>query len=320
MKRRPIMSLVAVALLVLSCKGSEIKEYIPAEPDYSQPSEWYVNSRGAQADIFYIVSTETIDYYTPDGSICHYADTYVDSLRTPMLPEIEGVEALLAEGFNYYSPFYRQCSLESFTEEALWNQRLKLPFEDVRKAFAWYLENENGGRPFILAGFSQGAMHVLSLLGQLDDETYNRLIAAYVIGATVPEEDGHVVAAKGADDTGVTICYNSVREVEADMWPSRSAFAINPLNWRTDSEPGTVVTVPSPKLPLDEQEEDSLKVTLDPVSNLLIVEGFTGTGYQVPLIGKDGNYHSREIWFYRESLKENMALRCKAMLEKLSNQ
>ena len=54
---------------------------------------------------------------------------------------------------------------------------------------------------------------------------------------------------------------------------------------------------------------------MDPVSNLILVDGYTATDYILPLIGKEGNYHSREIWLYREQLKENMAERVERFRE-----
>ena len=38
--------------------------------------------------------------------------------------------------------------------------------------------------------------------------------------------------------------------------------------------------------------------------------------YILPLIGKEGNYHSREIWLYRDQLRENMQQRADAFLKK----
>ena len=34
----------------------------PAEPDYRDSTQWYITDRGAAADVFYIISTETGDY------------------------------------------------------------------------------------------------------------------------------------------------------------------------------------------------------------------------------------------------------------------
>ena len=189
--------------------------------------------------------------------------------------------------------------------------------DDVRRAFKYYLEHQNGGRPFILAGYSQGGLIMLQLLKEMTEETYGRLIAAYAIGVAIPEIGPHVVPAKGADDTGVTICYNSVRNKNCAMrgW-ERSAVAINPVNWSTDSTRATLITEPSPLLPVEQQKKDTMTIHLDTASGLLFVEGFTAQDYILPLIGVEGNYHSREIWLYRDLLRENMALRASRKLGK----
>lgn len=295
---------------------------LPAAPDYNDTTQWYVQDRHAAADIFYIVSTETDDYQLPDGPLFHYADTYNDKVRMGLYYEMVGVDHLLSGSLNYYSPYYRQCTMESFMTDSLVAMRLPLALEDVSRAFNHYLKHMNQGRPFILAGFSQGAMAVVHLLQEMDSAAYSRMVAAYVIGANVPQRvvDSckYVVPVQGADDTGVTICFNSVHDPGCvlHMLGDDNAIGINPVNWRTDATPATLVTVPSPGHHDDEQQTDTLTVHLDPATRLLLVDGFTGTNYVIPLIGKEGNYHTREIWFYRKQLKENMARRAAAFLQK----
>jgi len=287
----------------------------PAEPDYQDPSQWYATDRGAAADVFYILSTETGDYKLPGGETCHYADTYSDSLRAPLYAEMHGVDTLVSGSLNFYAPYYRQCSLESFESDSLKEVRMLLPFGDVRRAFSHYLQHLNGRRPFILAGYSQGAYIMMELLKEMDEESYQRMIAAYAIGIAVGDSHPHIVAAKRADDTGVTICYNSVRDTTCTLpgW-ERSRLAINPVNWRTDSTAAQLITEPSPLLPVAEQRKDTITVRLDTAAGLLVVEGFTAQDYVLPLIGREGNYHSREIWLYRDQLRENMALRAASFL------
>ena len=308
-------------VLLVACTSCQPYENgvasIPEEPDYQDSTQWYVTDRKADADVFYIISTETGDYALPDGATGHYADTYSDSLRVPLYGEMAGVDTLVSGRLNFFSPYYRQCSLQSFENDSLTAARLPLPIGDVRRAFRYYLEHLNGGRPFILAGYSQGAYIMLELLKEMDDEAYRRMIAAYAIGITICESHPHIVPAKGADDTGVTICYNSVRNTSCAMrgW-EKSSVAINPVNWRTDSTVATLITEPSPLLPVTEQKKDTMSVSLDLSTGLLIVKGFKAQDYVLPLIGKPGNYHSREIWFYREQLRENMALRTAQWLKR----
>ena len=324
MKRSIIIFFVlAGGLLLPGCNHSVQQtrhlqhEAVPQAPDYADYTQWYIVNRGSKADLFYIISTETGDYTVDKGVPCHYADTYADSLRLPMKGEMKGVDRLLSGTLNFYSPYYRQCSLQSFVNDSLTEARLVLATDDMRRAFAHYLQHENRGRPFILAGFSQGAMIALELLREMDDSVYSRLVAAYLIGISIPQqildECPRIKAATGASDVGVTICYNSVREPSCTMWP-RSSVAINPVNWCTDATPATLVTKPSPNThatihPNSHATQDTLTVTLDTASNLLLVSGYKATDYMIPLVGKDGNYHSREIWLYRDQLRENMQLR-----------
>lgn len=314
--RKTAIGLTACIALLLSCQTRSAQtEAMPAEPDYRDSTQWYVSQRGAEADIFYIISTETGDYTAADGLTCHYADTYADSLRAPLYGEMLGVDTLISGRLNFYSPYYRQCSLQSFVTDSLKNARIATPLGDVRSAFSHYLNHLNGGRPFILAGYSQGAMLMLELLKEMDDSTYERMIAAYAIGITIAQPERHIVAARGADDTGVTVSYNSVRDRNSTMpgW-TNSCMAINPVNWRTDSTRATLITEPSPLLPVSAQKKDTMTVHVDTTSGLLVVEGFSDPDYILPLIGVEGCYHSREIWLYREQLRANIALRTAAYL------
>ena len=307
------MALVVQGVCI-SCQTKN--ERIPAAPDYQDSTQWYITDRQAVADVFYIISTETGDYMLPSGETCHYADTYNDSLRAPLYGEMLGVDTLVSGKLNYYSPYYRQCSLQSFENDSLVAVRMPLAMEDVRRAFDYYLKHQNNGRPFILAGFSQGAHIMLELLKEMDDNTFQRMIAAYAIGITISEKHPHIVAAKGADDTGVTICYNSVRDTNCVMpkW-TKSLVNINPVNWRTDSMSATLITEPSPLLPVSEQKKDTMTVHLDTASGLMIVKGYTAKDYMLPLLGVEGNYHTREIWLYRDQLRDNMALRVTSFLK-----
>ena len=57
--------------------------------------------------------------------------------------------------------------------------------------------------------FSQGGLAVVELLKHIDDETYNQLAAAYVLGYKVTKADmaqcSHIRPAEVETDTGVTI-------------------------------------------------------------------------------------------------------------------
>lgn len=309
-----IITILSFLCLLVQCQSQHgNNSHLPARPDYNDTSQWYITERMAEADVFYVISTETGDYILADGSVCHFADTYNDSTRLPLYGEMLGVDTLISGQLNYYSPYYRQCSLQSFENDSLMAVRYPIASGDVKRAFEHYLKHFNNGRPFVLAGFSQGARIVLELMKEMDDTTFCRMIAAYAIGASITPEmvraNPRIVPAQRANDTGVTICYNSVRDVSCAWIGMNNAFAINPVNWRTDSTHATLMTEPSPLLPVSQQSKDTLSVHLDPATRLLIVKGFTATDYMLPMYGREGNYHTREIWLYRDQLRDNIALR-----------
>lgn len=299
-------SVILFCLTVVFFVGCTSKgDIVPDEPDYSDTAQWYIADRDAAVDVFYIVSTECDDYTLGDKPM-HYADTRNDSIRSLLYGEMEGVDRLLAGELNYYSPYYRQVTMETYTSDSLVDARMPLAYGDVRKAFDYYLEHYNNGRPFILAGFSQGAMAVVDLLKSMDDSTYSRLVAAYVIGYKVTDTNAHIRPAKDSADLGVTICYNSVRDniCAVPILSDGNLMAINPVSWRTDATPATLI---------DPRYGDTLTVTLDTTSLLLHIDGYKRNDYMLPLIGCEGNYHCLEISLFSEVLRRNIALRAKSL-------
>ncbi len=173
---------------------------------------------------------------------------------------------------------------------------------DVDAAFENFIETKNNDRPFIIAGFSQGGKAVVELTKNLTAEEREQLVAAYVIGYKVSEDDlqnSNITAATGADDTGVTICYNSVATIEAiNPMISDSEICINPVNWATDSTPA--------------QLNESVTITLDTTHNVLIVDGLDSESLYVPGLSDLfplGNYHLQELELYKNYLSENVAVR-----------
>ena len=308
MKKTVIITCILIALV--GCRQKV--DIVPKAPDYKDTTQWYIVDRGAAVDVFYVISTETGDY-SRDGICFHHADTRDDSLRMFMNGEMVGVDNLLAGNLNYYSPYYRQCTMETFTSDSLVEARMPLAYGDIRKAFKYYLKHYNGGRPFILAGFSQGAMAVVDLVKTMDDKTYSRMVAAYVIGYKVTNADmaasSHIRPAKDSIDQGVMICYNSVRDNSCalPLLSQGNRMAINPVNWRIDATPALLV---------DPRYGDTLTVALDTTSLLLLIDGYRRDDYMLPLIGCEGNYHRLEISLFSEHIRRNIALRASKTQQK----
>ena len=83
-------------------------------------------------------------------------------------------------------------------------------------AFDYYIKNINDGRPFILAGHSQGSNLIANILSgymKQHPDLYKRMIAAYVIGFSITgdylTQNPQLKFATGPDNTGVIISYNT---------------------------------------------------------------------------------------------------------------
>jgi len=92
-----------------------------------------------------------------------------------------------ASAFNavgeIWAPRYRQAAYGTFllkSEDA--RQALDLAYSDVAAAFDAFLREVEPNRPIILAGHSQGALHLMRLLEERNREIRERLVAAYVVG------------------------------------------------------------------------------------------------------------------------------------------
>ena len=281
-------------------------QYIPKAPDYNDATMWVTSdgdALGTGADVFYVVSTWEVDWQTANGAVCHYADVWNPTHREHMSREINRVAAYMSKGNRFYAPYYRHTTIDAWVtqNEDTLNNRLRISMADVCEAFDMFQQQRDKSRPLIIAGFSQGGRAVVELLKHMSDDTYRQLAAAYVMGYKVTPTDTvtchRIRPAQGESDTGVTICYNTVKDVKyVKPVISGSCFAINPVNWRTDATPAVL--------------HDSITVTLSPEYHVLVVSGYSGAEYP-PY--KDfinvGDIHSCEPWLYSDCIEHNMAVR-----------
>ncbi|HIR37526.1 MAG TPA: DUF3089 domain-containing protein [Candidatus Limisoma gallistercoris] len=304
--------ILTVTVLATACKGNDTQtgQYIPDAPDYTDPVMWYVSENdktGNGADVLYFVSTWEADWTTEDGRICHYADVHNPKHRADMDKEISRIAGYMGENNNFYSPYYRHTTIEAWEtlNEDTVRSRFRIPNDDIQNAFAEFLRRRNPQRPFILAGFSQGAKAVVEVLKAMPEELHKYLVAAYVLGYKVTPGDvsatPNIKAAQRADDTGVTICYNSVSDIRyiQPIVAEPCAMCINPVNWRTDATPATL--------------SDTITVSVDTDRHVLIVKGYSGDEY-APIRGflNVGDFHGAEPWLYEECLRENIRTRIAA--------
>ena len=226
----------------ISAQSDELEAVEDSDPraviDYSDPYNWVSSpSIEKKVDVFYVYPTVSSN---SNGSM-----NISDNKERALAQGIFDAQASVYESSaNVFAPYYRQMSTAVTAGPdmlATDTPEFKAGAADVEDAFNYYIENLNEGRPFIIAGHSQGTMALIELIKNRfgDDGTLrNRMVAAYLIGYTVTDEDlakAGLTAAESSDDLGVVITYNT-QSVTSEGGPMLMAGAhcINPLNWKTD--------------------------------------------------------------------------------------
>lgn len=238
------------AAVLTSCKDDDPASVPPVETkvtDYSQKSSWHqIPEITKEFDTFYIPATNYDGYENGDPTFVPIDNK---EFVAGVTDENEAHASVYAASTNVFVPYYRQSSLKN--EEECWKKSGNMltaltgtPYTDITAALDYYFANYNQGRPFIIAGHSQGsAMTKLVLLNYFKEhpDYYERMVAAYVIGYAVTREDlqanPHLKFATGESDAGVVVSWNTEGPANANaqnmVWMP-GAISINPLNWKLD--------------------------------------------------------------------------------------
>lgn len=294
---------------------------MPPEPNYAEESQWLIQEAQtgmAKADVFYVLPTYIITDYVQNFRTYGHMNTYDDNQRKEVTHEWNCARGAFGVTTNIYAPFYREMTLQSFISEETVAKRFPYALQDLKRAFNYYLEHYNQGRPFIIAGFSQGGKGTVELVKSLSPTLMRRLVCAYVIGYKVTPDDllqypDNLRPAQGSTDTGVTCCFSSVGD-ESSMWSiiqKPVACCINPITWSTGYEE---VEVPG----IVGVNEGPVTVRIHPEHRILFVSNY-GTNdlgfYPATWVMGKQNYHTKEFVLYTSSIVQNVYDRVKAYMD-----
>ena len=226
--------------------GYKGKNLIGTPTDYADPKNWahLPENTDKDVDTFFVYPTVYINP-SPDAPAIIPVDDVM--LRAGVKNNYKQAPALFEDLTNLYEPFYRQTNLMALArkspEESLLFQ-LREQRTDVYAALDYYFEHYNQGRPFILAGHSQGSIMLKIALRDyfLEHADYlERMVAAYIVGLSVTTDDlaanPALKFAERADDTGVIVSWNTEgpeNKEEHNSVVLKNSIAINPLNWKRD--------------------------------------------------------------------------------------
>ncbi|MBB6229199.1 hypothetical protein FHS79_003400 [Polymorphobacter multimanifer] len=210
--------------------------------DYSKPAGWSAHPqrtddptrwapqgyRAAPAPavaVFYIQPTSFFDRKRWNGPV---ADAGMNEQGDKFLR----LQASLFNGVaQVWAPRYRQATFGTFlaTDTAMAGRALDLAYGDVVTAFEAFIAAQPADRPIILAGHSQGSLHLYRLLKERVAGTplMARVVAVYAPGWPLSVEADlpalGLPACTTAEQTGCLQSWQSFAE-PADIGPIRATF------------------------------------------------------------------------------------------------
>ena len=307
--------------------------------DYSKKTNWYqIPEITKDVDTFYIYATEYIISSLEEGAP-DYATIDNPEMLLGVKVECRDHACAFGDSTNVFLPYYRQCGLRYLGEI---NKKtgnidaalLDMPFDDITAALDYYFENCNGGRPFILAGHSQGSAMILLLLRTYFKEHpdyYARMVAAYTIGYSVTKDylkaNPHLKFATGESDTGVIIAWNTEgpKNVETNannIVVLPGTMSINPLNWKID-ETYAPASLNMGSIVLDENTGEPEFGDIGADAQINLARGTVITNAKdtpmpedvakvaAEFFGPDGR-HAYDYMYYYNNIKSNVAKRVAA--------
>ncbi|MCB2106215.1 MAG: DUF3089 domain-containing protein [Rhodobacteraceae bacterium] len=178
----------------------------PPAPNYADPANWAAlpgaqhadaadlvpagetvgdRQTEAEADVFYIHPTtyRGRENWNQDLALKEWNEFTDQSV-------INRQAAIFNGCCQVYAPRYRQAaSAAVYATDDSGDKARELGYADVKTAFQYYIDHFNNGRPFIIAGHSQGTFYIERLLEELVDASAIRpqLIAIYAVGIGFPE-------------------------------------------------------------------------------------------------------------------------------------
>ena len=322
----------AVLTTLAGCGGRDFSgsDDAPPQSQYANAANWLnLPAPTKDVDVFYVYPTA---WRRPSGY-----EPISCPIDYPMMRDgarsVYGRNATAFETTgNIFAPFYSQLDAAYVLSQPAaerWDAVRKIPAKDVIEAFDYFIKHLNQGRPFILAGHSQGSMGLMVLLSdylQRHPTIYQRMVAAYVIGYPVTAEymaqNPHLKFASSADDTGVIISYNvqspNVPPGGNSIMDGDIGLVINPISWTTSEKIATTAEGLGSYMPDAQLQFSKVAQYADAQVNkaqgVLLCSTADEEAMQALSPFPAGVYHSFDYPFYYFNLRQNAENRTRRFL------
>ena len=310
--------MVAILGMATVANAKDITNHLA--PDYSQDSSWSVVTKdpARSFDVFFI-------HPTTYGKAEYGLNAPIDKIeiRKGTDASVQTQASAFKKSCNIYAPRYRQVSMEVLGMETEKREPyLTVAENDILRAFNYYLEHFNNGRPYILASHSQGSVVALRLLKKHKGlAKKDQMVAAYLIGWTFTDNDlkeSGLPLAVAPEQTGALITWNTIGKGGNSPTLLPGANCVNPLTWTASRENAPASLNLGAVIDLDDG-------TVRKIKNFTSARINEAGGLEIPtpsivdqLDMKMGPevYHRYDYAFFYENIVENAKARCKAWAEK----
>jgi len=337
------------------------KDFDPADavaaPDYSDPANWSaLPDRPDPADLVPAGIDVPGQGQQPIDTFFIHPTGYLKSASwtSPMDPDSGTEENTLwmmanqASAFNgccnVYAPRYREATIVSyFGPLAVRDEVLGFAYQDVKRAFEYYLAHYNQGRPFVIASHSQGSHHAMRLLSEVIDSSdlHQRMVAAYLIGSIIIpvspawlDSMSHISACQSAEDLHCVVHWDTMPEGAPALERSEDSLCTNPLSWRVNEEmasadlnEGAVVPEGTYNMAFGGSDDEPTRQKFESLGSplkeqtwarckdgSLYVSSQDGTGFEAMGSGNLGSYHGLDYALFYMNVHNNAKLRSSRFL------
>lgn len=161
----------------------------------TDPARWqpaYANDRGllpTSAEppappfaVFFVHPTSYLNRSSWNAPLANGGDPEAERIARIYL---RGMASPFNAASEIWAPRYRQATMGAFlTDSPEATQAISAAYADVKEAYRYFLASIDPATPIVLAGHSQGALHLKRLLAEevRGSPAAERLVAAYIIG------------------------------------------------------------------------------------------------------------------------------------------
>ncbi len=314
---KKIMKIVLILLVVILLVGLYVIFKPHKNEDYSQTNNWifYEQNPEKDYDVFFVHPTTYLGISNGlNASIDNKdANKLAESLSTRMT-------GAFSDTCNVYAPRYKQASITILAlPHNLRTRFLDNAGSDVEAAFKYYLEHINNGRPYIIAGHSQGSNIIKNLLTTNPDLIdKDKLIAVYAVGYTITQEDIDKIGVPlGTTATQVPsiLTWNTIGKNGDSPTINENALCVNPLDWtdgkeEQSKEKNIVAEIMLNDFTTIESIEHFTSAKIDDKGGLVIPNPDKSILDQLVMPMGDEVYHAHDYDFFYGNIKENVKERC----------